>query len=100
MINEIGIEVHADTESTDRDPYLLTGYGVYSYLQALVFLFKMFVVITIVCIPILALNAGHSFYELRYDYVSDSSFSFFINLEKFGEQMTLGNFGGATKFCV
>ena len=74
----------------EKDPYLILGYGVNAYLYLLWELARMFMVVSVIAIPIFAIySAG----------VGGKGGAFMEDDSYYLSKFTLGNIGGASVFC-
>lgn len=87
IFNELDLEIPKSDRDIEKEPFLLFGYGVNAYFDLTLSLLQMFLVISVLCLPVLAIYSKGKDLSLP-DHKS-------MGLS----HMVLGNLGGATTIC-
>lgn len=88
IYKELKIKEPKTDRVIDEDPFVITGYGINSFFETLYYLAEMFLVITLLLIPVFYLYSNNNQLGL----MSFDHYAF--------NQFTLGNMGGAQAYCM
>lgn len=81
------LEIPKSDRDIEQEPFLLFGYGVNAYFDLTLSLLQMFLVISVLCVPVMAI------YSKGKDLPAADQKSMGLS------HMVLGNLGGATTIC-
>ena len=90
LLKEMEIDMPESDRDIIKDPYLILGYGVNAYFSIMWFMMRMFIAVTIFCIPIYKMYKDNASLGLK-----DLQPGFKYNLNQF----MLGNLGAADTVC-
>lgn len=88
LLNELDLPAPENSGEIAKDPFLLLGYGINAYFSLMTSIAKLFLVLTVLSLPLLIYYANNEVKAL-------SDFPFYPI-----KQFSLGNLGGSSVTCI